>query len=143
MVGFLVTTSMIRGSDYRLPEDLAREVVEGGVIPEEKVWISLEANSNKYKDAFEGTGGFNEVFLEIVLVMASLRNDNLMEKEKTQKQPRAINYPQVKLKDVLGAFWNGIKPQKWLLFLLLSCIVLGNIAAIIAPLFYKQGMSKE
>lgn len=55
--------------------------------------------------------------------------------EKLQKN---INYPKVKLRDVLAAFWNGIKLQKWLMFLLLACIVLGNIAAIISPLFYKQ-----
>ena len=58
--------------------------------------------------------------------------------EKIQKAQKSIIYPEVKLKDVLRAFWNGIKSHKWLLFILVVAIILGNIAAIITPLFYKQ-----
>lgn len=58
-----------------------------------------------------------------------------MIKEKSQ---RNIIYPKVGLKDVLRAFWQGIRSQKWWLFLLLFLIILGNIIAVIIPLFYKQ-----
>ena len=58
-----------------------------------------------------------------------------MEKEQAQKN---ITYPNVGLKDILRAFWNGIKPQKWLLFILVASIILGNVVTIITPLFYKQ-----
>jgi ATP-binding cassette subfamily B protein len=61
-----------------------------------------------------------------------------MPQEKTQKIPKAIIYPEVKLKDVLRAFWRGIKPQRWLFFLLILAMVFGNITSIIIPLFYKQ-----
>jgi len=49
-----------------------------------------------------------------------------------------IVYPEVKLKDVLAAFWNGIKPQKWGLFFIIFFMVLANIAAVTVPIFYKQ-----
>jgi ATP-binding cassette subfamily B protein len=49
-----------------------------------------------------------------------------------------IAYPEVKLKDVLIAFWRGIKPKKWLLVLMVTVMVLGNVIAIITPLFYKH-----
>ena len=49
-----------------------------------------------------------------------------------------IIYPKVKLKDVLGAFWNGIKPKKWGLFSLIVCMVLASIIPIITPLFYGR-----
>jgi ATP-binding cassette subfamily B protein len=55
--------------------------------------------------------------------------------EKVQKN---IIYPEVKLRHVLGAFWRGIKPQKWRLFLLITCLVLANVLSIIVPVFYKQ-----
>ena len=58
-----------------------------------------------------------------------------MIKEKSQK---SIVYPKIGLKDVLRAFWQGIKPQKRWLFLLLFLIVLSNIVAVIIPLFYQQ-----
>ena len=58
-----------------------------------------------------------------------------MVKEKLQ---RSIVYPEVKLKDVLGAFWRGIKSQKWWLFLLLFSVTSANIIAVIIPIFYKQ-----
>ena len=58
-----------------------------------------------------------------------------MIKEKLQTN---IAYPEVKLKDVLRAFWHGIKPQKWGLFFLALSIILANIAGIISPIFYKQ-----
>ncbi|MCX6718265.1 MAG: ABC transporter ATP-binding protein [Candidatus Staskawiczbacteria bacterium] len=56
----------------------------------------------------------------------------------TEKIQKGIVYPQVKLKDVLAAFWRGIKPRKWQLFILVVSIILANIGAIIIPLFYKQ-----
>lgn len=55
-----------------------------------------------------------------------------------EKKQRAIIYPEVKVKDVLTAFWQGIKPKKWLLFTMIGSVVLGNVVAIITPLFYKQ-----
>src|SRR3989344_5293939 len=58
-----------------------------------------------------------------------------MVKEKLQ---RSIVYPEVKLKDVLWAFWQGIKSQKWWLFLLLFSVTSANIIAVIIPIFYKQ-----
>jgi len=56
----------------------------------------------------------------------------------TEKMPRNIVYPEVKLKDVLGAFWNGIEPEKRLLFVLIFASVLSNLASVVIPLFYKQ-----
>ena len=55
--------------------------------------------------------------------------------EKTQK---SITYPEVKIKNVLGAFWHGTKPQKWNLFLLAILMVLANITSIVVPIFYKN-----
>ncbi|MBU4274710.1 ABC transporter ATP-binding protein/permease [Patescibacteria group bacterium] len=49
-----------------------------------------------------------------------------------------IIYPEVKIKDVLTAFWIGIKPQKWSLFVVLIFTILAGVAATIAPIFYKQ-----
>ena len=51
---------------------------------------------------------------------------------------KGIVYPKVKLRDVIKAFWNGIRPKKWQLFILLASIILGNIATIIIPLYYTQ-----
>jgi len=55
-----------------------------------------------------------------------------------EKAQISIKYPEVRLKDVLRAFWDGIGPQKWMLFTMIGAMVLGNIVAIITPLFYKQ-----
>lgn len=49
-----------------------------------------------------------------------------------------IIYPKVKLKDVLSAFWNGMKHKKWHFFILIFSVILANIIYIIIPLFYKQ-----
>lgn len=49
-----------------------------------------------------------------------------------------IVYPKVGLKDVLRAFWSGIKPKKWGFFLLFFSMILASIMGIIIPLFYKQ-----
>src|SRR3989344_1875014 len=57
-----------------------------------------------------------------------------MPTEKLQKSA----YPEVKLKDVLGAFWRGVKPQKWLLLVVVSAVIIGNVGAVIAPVFYKK-----
>jgi ATP-binding cassette subfamily B protein len=56
----------------------------------------------------------------------------------TEKRQKSIVYSEVTLKDIIAAFWNGIKPEKWRLFILIASMVLGNIVAIIIPLFYKQ-----
>ncbi len=48
-----------------------------------------------------------------------------------------ITYPKVTISDVLKAFWRGIRPQKWKLFLMVFCIILVNVTTIITPLFYK------
>lgn len=58
--------------------------------------------------------------------------------EKTEKAQKSIIYPKVKLKDVLRALWNGMKPQKWQLIVLVAAIILGNIVTILVPIFYKQ-----
>jgi len=55
-----------------------------------------------------------------------------------KKLQKGIVYSEVKPKDILYAFWRGIRPQKWLLFVLIASMILGNIVAIIIPLFYKQ-----
>lgn len=55
-----------------------------------------------------------------------------------QKSQKNIIYPKVTIKDVYLAFWQGIKPQKWLLFVLIVSIIVANIVLIITPLFYKQ-----
>jgi ATP-binding cassette subfamily B protein len=60
------------------------------------------------------------------------------EKQKMQKKQKAINYPQVKLKDVLRAFWGGMKPKKLVFFLLIISIILGSAVSILTPLLYKQ-----
>ncbi|MDP2918444.1 MAG: hypothetical protein Q8N68_03015, partial [bacterium] len=49
-----------------------------------------------------------------------------------------IIYPEVKIKNVLAAFWRGISPQKWGLFFAAIFIILASIATIISPIFYKQ-----
>ena len=56
----------------------------------------------------------------------------------TEKIQKGIDYPKVKLKHVLGAFWQGIKPKKWLFFTLIACIILANIVSVVTPIFYKQ-----
>ncbi len=58
-----------------------------------------------------------------------------MQKEKLQSN---IVYPEAKLKHVLVAFWKGIRPQKWLLFLFSLSIVFANIIAVITPIFYRN-----
>lgn len=49
-----------------------------------------------------------------------------------------VIYPKVKIKDVLNAFWRGIKPQRYWMYFLVFSMVLGNIVPIITPIFYKQ-----
>lgn len=49
-----------------------------------------------------------------------------------------VTYPKVKVIDVLRAFWAAIKVKKWNLYILIACIILGNIVAMIVPIFYKQ-----
>jgi len=61
-----------------------------------------------------------------------------MPTEKIQKIQKGIVYPEVKLKDVLAAFWRGAKPYKWLLFASVSSMILANIVMALIPLFYKQ-----
>ena len=47
-----------------------------------------------------------------------------MVKEKTKKIQKGIVYPKVKVKDVFGAMWNGVRPQKWLFFTLIGAIAI-------------------
>lgn len=54
-----------------------------------------------------------------------------------EKQKNII-YPKIGIKDVLSAFWNGIKPQKWALFFLTISIVLANIVGSFYAIFYKK-----
>ncbi len=56
----------------------------------------------------------------------------------TQKQQSNIIYPKVKIRDVLGAFWHGMAPQKWKLFVMFFSIIVTNLLYIITPLFYKH-----
>ncbi|OGZ90855.1 MAG: hypothetical protein A2599_00530 [Candidatus Staskawiczbacteria bacterium RIFOXYD1_FULL_39_28] len=58
-----------------------------------------------------------------------------MSEKKAQKN---IIYPEVKLKDVFAVFWRGIRPNKWLLFVLIVSVVLAIVTSTIIPLFYKQ-----
>lgn len=47
-------------------------------------------------------------------------------------------YSKVKIADVFGAFWRGVKPQKWYLFSLVFLLIVINILAMIIPVFYKE-----
>ena len=58
-----------------------------------------------------------------------------MQLTKTQK---SIIYPKVTLKDVLSAFWNGMRLKKYWMYFLIFCIITANIVSIITPLFYKH-----
>ncbi len=55
-----------------------------------------------------------------------------------QKLQSNIIYPKVKLRDILGAFWRGIKPQRRFLFVLIGSIILANIVITLIPIFYKE-----
>jgi ATP-binding cassette subfamily B protein len=55
-----------------------------------------------------------------------------------EKKSTNIIYPEVKLKDVISAFWHGIKNKKWWGFLLFFSVVGANIVTIMVPIFYKQ-----
>ena len=54
------------------------------------------------------------------------------------KMQNKITYPKVKLRDVLSAFWAGIKPQKFKLFVMIFGVAVTNLLYIITPLFYKR-----
>jgi len=56
----------------------------------------------------------------------------------TEKAQKSIIYPEVKLKDVLLAFWRGIRTRKWQLLILIMSVILANVIAIITPILYKQ-----
>lgn len=49
-----------------------------------------------------------------------------------------IIYPKVTILDVLKAFWKGMKPQRWKLFVIVFSLASANILIIITPLFYKH-----
>ena len=55
-----------------------------------------------------------------------------------KKSQKNIIYPKVKLKDILSAFWQGIKPQRWWMFSSVFSIIFANIITVIIPIFYKQ-----
>ncbi len=56
----------------------------------------------------------------------------------TGEVEKSIVYPTVGPKEVLKAFWRGIRSKKWQLFVLIISVILGNIGGIIVPIFYKQ-----
>ena len=56
----------------------------------------------------------------------------------SKKIQKSIIYPKVSLKDVLRAFWNGIRLKKWNFFTIIVSIILANVVSIITPLFYKN-----
>jgi len=56
----------------------------------------------------------------------------------SEKVSKNIIYPNVNVRDVLGAFWRGMKPEKWKLFVIVLSIALYNLLYIITPLFYKR-----
>jgi ATP-binding cassette subfamily B protein len=51
---------------------------------------------------------------------------------------KQVSYPKVTLKDILAAYWRGIRPQKWALFLLIFSVIAANVVSIVVPLQYKQ-----
>ena len=61
-----------------------------------------------------------------------------MPKEKIEKVQKSIEYPKVVFKDVLRSFWSGMKPKKWVLFLMIVSMILANVVATINPIFYEQ-----
>jgi ABC-type multidrug transport system fused ATPase/permease subunit len=56
----------------------------------------------------------------------------------TEKSQNNITYPEVTPKDVLSAFWAGMKGTKIWFFVIIFCIVLNNVIFSIIPLFYKD-----
>lgn len=60
-----------------------------------------------------------------------------MEK-KSNNQNKNIIYPKVGFWDITRAFWQGMKPQKWSLFVLFFLMVALNLISVAIPLFYKQ-----
>ncbi len=64
-----------------------------------------------------------------------VEKQNIFMSEKLQKN---IVYPKVTIKDVLSAFWRGMKPQKWKLFVMVFSLMVVNVLTIITPLFYKH-----
>ena len=58
-----------------------------------------------------------------------------MAKEKLQNN---IVYPKTGPKDVISAFWNGMKGVKIWFFVIFFCIILNNIIFSFIPLFYKD-----
>ena len=49
-----------------------------------------------------------------------------------------IIYPEVRLKDVLAAFWRGMRPQKWLLLATVLTSVTASAIGIYVSVFYKK-----
>jgi len=55
-----------------------------------------------------------------------------------KKPQKSVIYPKVRLKDVLRAFWRGVRPQKWVLFLLIFLMICTSILSAIVPIFYQK-----
>ena len=55
-----------------------------------------------------------------------------------KKLQKNIIYPKVTFWDISKAFWKGIRPQKWSLFLMVFLVVIIHITSIVIPLFYKH-----
>ncbi len=49
-----------------------------------------------------------------------------------------VVYPKVRLRDVLSAFWSGIKPKKWKFLVVICSVIIATIAITLMPIFLKQ-----
>ena len=53
-------------------------------------------------------------------------------------KPKHNDSSQATTLDVLKAFWRGLKPNKFLLFVILSTAIFSNVVSIIIPIYYKN-----
>jgi ATP-binding cassette, subfamily B, bacterial len=51
---------------------------------------------------------------------------------------RIKELPKATLKEIMQAFWRGMKPQRWAFYISFFAFVASNIFTLIAPLFYKE-----
>lgn len=49
-----------------------------------------------------------------------------------------IIYPKVSLKDVLSAFWKGVKPERFSFYVVIFAIIIIGVADALVPLLYKK-----
>ncbi len=55
-----------------------------------------------------------------------------------KKPQKSIIYPKVHLKNVLSAFWRGVKHQKWMLLLLVCLVIFNSILSALIPTLYQK-----